>query len=99
MHTNVSIEHRDDGKAALKIRIPRGHGFLDRFRPPVVERTYELDDFGAFVVAQIDGRRDVMEIIRAFERRFKVNHREAELSIVAFLKMLMQRGIVSVGIR
>lgn len=84
------------GLLKLKVPVPRGAGWFDRFRPAVREKIYELDEFGGFVVRQIDGRRDVLTIVDAFERRFGMSRREAELSVVAFFNMLIQRRVVSV---
>jgi len=97
-HQNVTLVETENDTVTLKLRVERGDSFLDRFRPPVTERTYELDEFGTFVVRHIDGRSTVMEIVRAFEQNFGMNHREAELGVVAFLKMLMKRSVLSVVI-
>lgn len=96
IHENITIDEQADNTIAMKIKRNRGAGFLDRFRPPVTEKRYELDEFGTFVVRQIDGCRTVMDVIRAFERRFNMSHREAELGVVAFLKLLMKRHILSI---
>lgn len=99
LHDNVEILEGQDGVVTLKLYIPRGRGFLDRFRPPVMERKYELDEFGAFVVQQVQKRKDVLTIIRAFERRFGMSHRESELGVVAFVKTLMKRNVLSVVVK
>jgi len=98
LHPNVKVLKSPDGKIALKMRIERGAGFLELFRPAATERKYELDEFGAFVVRQIQKRKKVLEIIQAFERQFRMSHRESELGVVAFIKMLMKRNILSVAI-
>jgi len=95
----VQIAPRDGTTVFLKTKIRRGDGFLDRFRPPVMDKSYELDEFGTFVVQQMDGKRSVMLIIDAFQGRFGMSRREAELGVVAFIKMLMHRGLAHVGIK
>ena len=86
-----------NGTLAINMKIANsGTGFLDRFRPPVMEKRHTLDELGSFVVGRIDGRRNVKCIIDDFVERYRVNRREAELSVVAFLKMLMHRHIVSI---
>ncbi|MFH1732398.1 MAG: PqqD family protein [Planctomycetota bacterium] len=95
-HDNVEIIGGDEGNITLKVQVRRGYGFLERFRPPVTERKYELDEFGTFVVRQVRKRKNVLAIIRAFERRFGMSHRESELGVVAFVKMLMKRNVLSV---
>ena len=96
LHDGVKLEEGLDGTIALKMKIERGSGFLERFRPPVTDRKYQLDEFGTFVVQQIRKRKNVLDIIKAFEHRFQMSHRESELGVVAFIKMLMQRNILSV---
>lgn len=98
LNESVVIERIDGIPMALKRVIHRGNGFLERFRPPVMERRYELDEFGAFVVHRIDGKKSVLDLINAFEDRFKMSHRESELGVVAFIKMLMKRNLLAVGI-
>ncbi len=94
-----AVIERTEGQAmALKLVVHRGNGFLDRFRPPAMERRYELDEFGAFVIEEIDGKKTVLDLINAFEQRFKMSHRESELGVVAFIKMLMKRNLLAVGI-
>ena len=83
---------------SLTVTIKRGNGFLDLFRPAVMNRRIKLDTLGSFVVRLIDGKRDVLEIIEAFEAKYKTNRRETQLSVVAFLKSLARRNIASIVI-
>jgi hypothetical protein len=96
---DARVEAGADCAALLRMAETRGPGFLDRFRPRRSERRYALDDFGAFVVRQIDGRRTVLEIINRFEEQFRMSRRESELGVVAFIKMLMQRRVISVVVK
>lgn len=93
------LEDAPDGGLVLRIDEMRGTGFMDRFRPRQSERRYALDSFGAFVVRHIDGQRAVLEIINRFQEEFGMSRRESELGVVAFIKMLMQRRVVSVVIK
>ena len=95
----IRVAPKTERTVSLKIRIRRGTGLLDRFRPPVMDKSYELDEFGTFVVQQMDGKRTVLSIIGAFQTHFRMSRREAELGVVAFIKMLMQRGLAHVGIK
>ena len=99
LHDNVEVLEGEGGVVTLKLYIRRGRSFLDRFRPAVMERKYELDEFGTFVVQQVQKRKDVLNIIRAFERRFGMSHRESELGVVAFVKTLMKRDVLSVVVK
>ena len=98
---NEGVRCADNGPDRVKVtvRIRRGHGFLARFQPPVMERNVELDELGTFVLRQIDGERTASEIIDVFRERYGVNRREAELSCVAFLKSLLSRQVISIGVK
>lgn len=99
LNPGVTIDTGDGGKMYVRMKIGRGPSFFDRFRPAVMEKKYELDDFGAFVAGRVDGNRTVAEIITDFEKRFKMSRRESEFGVVAFMKTLMKRGVLSVVIR
>jgi len=100
LNPGVELNQTADGKASLKAVRTRGApSWMDRFRPRVDRRDYELDEFGTFVVEQMDGRRSVLEIINRFQDTFGMSRRESELGVVAFVKMLMQRSLLSVGLR
>jgi hypothetical protein len=58
------------------------------------DKTFELDELGAFVWEGINGRRTVEEAIRRFAQDKRVNLREAEVAVLAFLKTLVKRGLV-----
>jgi len=98
LHDNVKIIESPEGTISLQLRVGRGDGLLDFFRPAVTERKYDLDEFGSFVVKEIQRRKTVLDIVRSFERRFGMSHREAELGVVAFIKILMNRNVLSVAV-
>jgi len=58
------------------------------------EKSFELDDLGTWVWRQLDGRQTVEGLIGAFAGHFRVNLREAEVAVLAFLKTLTQRNLV-----
>lgn len=98
---NENVSHADDktGRLVIHIKLKRGNGFLARFQPPVLERSIRLDEIGGFVFKLIDNKRSVLEIIELFLAKYRVNRREATLSVVEFLKSLIKRRIVSIVIR
>ena len=98
---NEGVTITDDGAGtdlSVRVKVPRGPHFLDRFRPPVIEKKYELDELGSFVLRQIDGKKTAKKLIDVFVEHYGLNRRESELCVVSFLKMLMQRGIISLVI-
>lgn len=72
--------------------------FFGRKPSRTIEKHYRLDDLGAFVVRQIDGSRNVKTIVNAFAETHKVTPREAELSVIRFIRMLVDRRAVVVSI-
>jgi hypothetical protein len=60
----------------------------------VPEKSFELDDLGAWVWHALDGARSVEQLIHAFAGHHRVNLREAEVSVLAFLKTLAQRNLI-----
>ena len=96
---DVSFETDEAGRVLIKARYARGKGLLARFRPPVLERNVRLDEIGSYVFKLIDNRRSTLELIDLFLDKYRVNRREATLSVVEFLKALVKRGIVSIVIK
>tara|TARA_B100000949_G_C14249445_1_gene437391 strand:- start:731 stop:1111 length:381 start_codon:yes stop_codon:yes gene_type:complete len=92
------VEPEEDGPTIVKVKLSRGLYFLDRFRPPIMEQRYELDELGAYTFNSVDGEKTVRDIVDKFIEDYGLNRREAELSVVSFLKMLMQRQIISIVI-
>jgi hypothetical protein len=58
------------------------------------EKSFELDELGTFVWEGINGRRTVEEAIRRFAEVKRVNLREAEVAVLAFLQTLVKRGLI-----
>ncbi|MCJ8329895.1 MAG: PqqD family protein [Lentisphaeria bacterium] len=99
LHSNVSIYLHGDNEIKLAIRLSRGIGFYEKFRPAGFIKYYELDEFGAFVIRQMDYGRSMLEIINRFQMHFPLSRREAELGVVGFTKMLMKKNIMSVQLK
>ncbi len=99
VHENVIVAPRSKDTIALRKKVHRGPGLIERLRPPVMTRSYDLDEFGTFVVRQMDRKNTVHDIIKKFSAHFNMTFRESEMGVVAFIKMLMKRDMVSVGIK
>ena len=95
---NVEVRDSDPARIEVMVRWQRGSSFLDRFRPPVMERKIRLDELGTFVFQRIDGHRTVRDLVDDFVRQYRTSRREAELSTVAFLRSLAQRQVISIVI-
>jgi len=60
----------------------------------ILERKLQLDSLGTAVWHMIDGRKRVRDIVTEFQNTHKLNQREAEISVTAFLKELGKRGLI-----
>ncbi len=99
LNEHISCENDKTGRLVVNIKLQRGNGLLARFQPPVLERNVKLDEIGGFVFKLIDNQRSTLEIIELFLAKYRVNRREATLSVVDFLKSLVKKGVVSIAIR
>ena len=99
INENVSISRTQTDTWQLSVGQQRKRIFLRRKKTVTVEKQFKLDEIGTFVVGCIDGSRTVLDIIEALSRKYSINRREAELSVAEFMKMLSQRGVVSILIK
>ncbi|MEJ2638888.1 MAG: PqqD family protein [Desulfosarcinaceae bacterium] len=99
-HADVEAEPLENGDLILTYRVAV-RPWLDRLlrrlgrgAQPPLRRKVQLDTLGTQVWQWIDGERSVDEIVRAFSKAHRLSHREAELSVTAFLRMLGKRGLI-----
>src|ERR1035437_332598 len=69
--------------------------FASRNSPTTPEKSFDLDDLGAWLWNHLDGKNSVEAIIHQFAADHRVNLRESEVAIVAFLKTLTQRNLIA----
>ncbi|MEW6218909.1 MAG: PqqD family protein [Thermodesulfobacteriota bacterium] len=62
-------------------------------------RPLDLDRLGTAVWDLVDGHRTVAEVAAAFARQHRLEPREAELPVAAFLRELGRRGIIGLADR
>ena len=96
LNRRVRMERAEDGTVLL--RIPRRDTAMMRtvcrfFRLPPY-KPVALDELGSFVIELCDGTHTVRDIVDKFAERFKLNHREAEVSVEAFVRTLAGRSII-----
>jgi hypothetical protein len=60
------------------------------------KRKIELDEVGSFVWEMCDGRTPVHEMIARLAAQYKLNRREAEVSLTTFVKTLAGKGLVAI---
>ncbi|MGQ9662761.1 MAG: PqqD family protein [Kiritimatiellia bacterium] len=62
-------------------------------------RRVHLDRLGARILALCNGKNTVEEIIETFADEEKLTFREAQLAIIPFLQLVLQRGIVALLVK
>ncbi|MDX1933877.1 MAG: PqqD family protein [Capsulimonadales bacterium] len=89
---------RPDTPPVALLRIPRrsdrfGNAVARIFKLPDY-RKLELDEIGSDVWEMCDGANSVEAITKKVVERYKLNRRQAETSVTAYLRMLAQRQLV-----
>ncbi len=83
---------------ALHLRIPRRQdrvgALLGRWLPVPTHKTIELDESGAALWERCDGAHTVERLVAHVSQTYKMNRRQAEVTVIAFLKMLAQRRLI-----
>lgn len=99
LNEGARITREEDGRILIHIPSGGARGLMARLLPALPDSQIRLDELGSFVFAQIDGKRNVFQIIKSFTKEYGVNRREAEQSVVNFLKSLTQRRVISIVIK
>lgn len=64
-----------------------------------IMKHYELEEIGCFVWSLIDGRRSFESISKQLQSRYKMNRLEADASLAAYLRMLSDRGLITLLVK
>ncbi|MBM3459557.1 MAG: PqqD family protein [Armatimonadetes bacterium] len=88
----------ETGGPVVILRVPRrqdrlGKLLLRVFEAPVHKQVV-LDELGTDVWQMCDGATSVDDLIRALARKHKLERREVEVSLTAYLRTLAQRGYI-----
>ncbi len=96
----IGAERTDTGDARLTI--PRRDTWwvrlLDRVLYIPKNRRIRLDELGTYVWDLCDGHRTVREIIQAMSTRYKLHRKEAEVSVVTYLRQLARKGLIGIAV-
>ena len=95
---DVESENEMETPEELMLTAPRGDDALGRlinriFRMSAT-RQIELDEFGSAIWHLCDGTHSIQYLIDITCSRYKLNQRQAEVSVLAFMKMLNQRSLI-----
>lgn len=93
----VRYEQNDAGIFTLIVPLQlRGiFGWLSRIFKLPREHRIELDEIGSAVWALCDGKHAVETIVQQLAQQYKLERREVELSLFAFLNTLARRGFIA----
>lgn len=96
---SVAWEPKADSDApGVQITVPRREDkmgqILSRLFQIPATKTIELDEFGAAVWEKCDGKHSVEQLVTFTATAYKLNRRQAEVSVVSFMRMLAQRRLI-----
>ena len=92
----IEWEKNERGEVVVKVKVePSQPGLFSGFVREPRERKIVLDAVGSYVWELMDGERTVDEIADLLVQRFKFHKREAQMSLLAYLQMLAERGLVT----
>ncbi len=94
---NKLVQESKRTAESLRLTAPLRENLLKRFfNSRASEKHFEIDALGIDIWDRIDDRRSIQMIIEAFARQHRLNLREAEVSVLAFLKILTQRNLIAI---
>jgi hypothetical protein len=83
----------EKGEIIIKIPLPRPKGIW-RVLPVPEYRSFILDRIGSHIWDMIDGEKNVKEISDSLVSKFRLTEEEAGLSLLKYLQMLANRGLI-----
>jgi hypothetical protein len=96
---NALVRHEQNEAGVFMLIVPlqpRGiFGWLSRIFKLPREHRIELDEIGSAVWALCDGKHAVETIVQRLAQQYKLERREVELSLFAFLNTLARRGFIA----
>ena len=95
----IRREPREDGGMKVTVRFDRP-GWQRRLGATGdIHRTFGMDPYGREVYEACNGEADVRAIVKEFARRHRISVAEAEVSVTAFLRTLVTKGLVAIRVR
>ncbi len=95
----IAWQVKTDGETpGAELTVPRREDKLGQVMSRIFQipatKTIELDEFGAAVWEKCDGRHSVEQLVAFTSSAYKLNRRQAEVSVVSFMRMLAQRRLI-----
>ena len=99
---NPMLEVEMDDEGQVHLSIPRKDKWWVKLLARVVyvpkRRRIALDELGSYVWELCDGKTTVRTVIDKFAKKYKLNRKEAEISMVTYLKQLAKKGIIGLQV-
>lgn len=89
------------GKSYLKRGLEKGEGFKGFLAKNFgMEKAHqvELDAVGSYYVSQVDGKRNLQQIVKLMSKHFEFENKECNEALVKFTADLMKRGMIALHI-
>ncbi|NOZ22663.1 MAG: PqqD family protein [Planctomycetes bacterium] len=100
---NQAVEVTRDETGLVSISIPRKKAWWVDLLAKVFfvpeQKRVGLDEIGSYVWDRCDGKNNVRAIVGEFQKKFKLNRKEAELSMLNYLKLLAKKRLIGLVIR
>lgn len=84
---------------SLPYRKPWVVRFFARRNRKTFLRRFELDETGAALWRRIDDKRTVADLVEHLAQTQKIDPKQAQASMIAFVQMLMMRGLVGLVVQ
>ncbi len=99
---NARIEWEKNDNGEVHVTLTRGDSWKVRTLSKIFwipkKKTLVLDEIGAQVWDMCDGRTTVEAIIKRLSKSHQLNLKEAEISLLAYLKKLGQKGLIGFAV-
>ena len=94
----LTWDRHEDGSVQINMTCRRsglGKALAILFYIPKEQRkTIELDNIGSFVWERCDGKNNVSRLTDELSQQYQLSRREAEVSLMAYLKTLGERNLI-----
>ncbi len=97
----AEVLHEEADTLSIKVKMKKPRPLfppLSWFVRSRTTRTIRLDRLGSQVWDLCDGERTVEDIVDEFARRHRLTFHEARASVTAYVKLLVQRGVLAIAI-
>jgi hypothetical protein len=98
---NPSVRAVKSSAGLITLEIPRREDRLGRILitvcrvSPDVTKKIKLDDIGTFVWEMCDGKATIRVMIERLREQYRLEWKEAEVALVAFMRQLMRKRLVA----